>query len=256
MKDNILKIMLITIILNVLVVCITIFSKSVYAISLDSISSFSGLLTYVIPFWLYTKIVDDEEHRKLASIGSVLALVTTIFSALNTLDIISSGVFLAKMVSALSIVIWVLAGLSFILSIRSVNGIVDLLKKVATFLTIILGLMFIVFMLTGSVSDGFMLKLVYALLVVDIGIYIGVFLSSKFYKKEITDLELSEKEFRSNNSENIQNNVMGQAIANTVAAHNNVVNQNTTVEPVNEVQAAPEPVQSASQDVTLNNQQM
>ena len=126
MKDNILKIMLITIILNVLVVCITIFSKSVYAISLDSISSFSGLLTYVIPFWLYTKIVDDEEHRKLASVGSVLALVTTIFSALNTLDIISSGVFLAKMVSALSIVIWVLAGLSFILSIRSVNGIVDL----------------------------------------------------------------------------------------------------------------------------------
>ena len=267
MKDSVLKIMLGTIAVNVVITCIFILTKDSYVVALKAVTSMESVLLYAIPFWLYCRIVDDEEYRKLATIGSVLALITSIFNALVVWGLLSQSVFMTKLVYSFNITIWVLAYLSWIYSIRTVNDLLAMLKKVSSIITIIMGLGIGLYIWTGSLPDGFIVKLVYLLIVLGIGAFVSTFISSKFYRKEIFDMELSERSFSSYNNVGRQNNVMEDVIANAVAARNHVTvnNQTTISQPVNTspVQSQPmvgqatvTPTPEVPAEQNINNQQL
>ncbi len=197
MKKTILKVMLGTIILEVVLVCLFILIGNFDSVTLSALGSVSIIFGYSIPCLFYSKIYDDEKYKYIAISGASLACLSALISILNLWNLINWGELLSQITATVNVIVWMLALVSWILSYVSVNNLFNLFKKVSISLITILSL-FIIVITWSSYPAGFLSRLYYVLVVLTAGSFICTLILTKIYQKEIVKI--------SQNKDTIENN--------------------------------------------------
>ena len=177
--------MLGTIILEAILVCIFILMGNIISIAaLRTLESVGIIFIYSIPCLLYSKIYDNEKYRYMATGGACLAFVAAILSILNTWNLIGISESLVKINTTLTIIIWMLAFISYILSYISINNTLDIFKKSSITLITLLSIWTTIIIWT-SIPKGFFLRLYLVLIVLTIASFICTVILIRVYKREI-----------------------------------------------------------------------
>ncbi len=181
MKNNVLKIMIGSIIVEVLLICIFILFKS---FNYRAIFSVGIIFAHTIPCLFYSKIYDNYEYRFIAVIGSILAFVSCLIQILFLWNVITVGIFLTKLLLSLRIIMAMLAIVSLTLSFNTQNRTFILFKKITNSLLIILSLYINIVVWLEISSNNFLLRLFLILLVLTTGSLACTFILAIIHKNE------------------------------------------------------------------------
>lgn len=250
MKESILKIILGSIILEVILICMFILTGDFNEVAWHSLSSVGIIFIYSLPCLFYSKIYDDEKYKYISIIGVCFAAILALVSILELWNIISISNDLSKFLGTLNVVVWSLVFIAEILSYISVNNIISSFKKISILLIMICDL-FIIGIIWTSLPDGFLLRLYYIIIVLTVGSLVCTKILTRIYKKEIDLRNIME------NEENIHQNISN------IDIDLQSYKEQPSVAPVvnysqlqNKDQILVEPTNNSSQNVTLdkNNQ--
>lgn len=198
--------MLGSIILEVILVCLLILIGDFDEIAWQAIGSIGIIFGYSIPCLFYSKIYDNDKYKAIAVIGSYIAFFAALISVLNLWGPLIEGDF--ELIATFNVVIWMLAFISWILSLSSVNEILKLFKKINVILLTILSFFIIVDIWSANFPEGFLARLYYVLIVLTIGSLICLLILTKVYKKEIVTSEYDKQKSDSNNDKPLQSTVL------------------------------------------------
>ena len=215
MKKNILKIMLGSIILEVILVCIFILIGSFDDIAWEALGSVGVIFGYSIPCLFYSRIYDDKKYKYIAIIGASIACVTALITILGLWHLINQSELLIKIVGTFNVVVCMLAFISWILSYISVNKILNIFKKVSISLISLLSLFIIIIIWAGGLQKDLLIRLFYVLIVLTVGSFICTLILTVIYKKEIIKISHAEESKQTNSLNNEQ-------IATNNGANNNI----------------------------------
>ena len=266
MKKNILKIMIGTVIAEVLVICYFIlFGKNNDIYSAIKISLSVGIVfCYTIPCLFYSRIYDNEKYKKYALIGSCLVLIASIFSILHLWDIIpfyssdsstlysidnTGEMIYEKVMFTLNSIISILALFSWFIVYLNANKTLDKFVKGSLIISAISCLYFNLISWIDP-TEGFLIRLMYVLYVLSFGSIIITFILSIIHKKEIKEIRSKNaKEVSNSNTpiDNIQiatNNINNEIINNEITVNDNNV-QNNNISNDTNIGVVEEPVNNA-----------
>ena len=234
MKKGILKIMLGSVILEAILVCIFILVGSFGDVTWKSLGSVGIIFAYSIPCLFYSKIYDDEKYKYIAISGACVVCVSALISILSLWNLISEGVFLAKIVGTFNVTILMLAFVSWILSYISVNSLLNLFKKVSISLISLLSFFITIIIWTESFPEGFLARLYYVLIVLTVGSFICTLILTRIYKKEIVKVSQNEGNMQTNSNIGFVTQSDNTQQSNLQSVDNNQLqNQNTiSIHPV------------------------
>ena len=225
MKKIISKIMLGTIILEAILVCIFILIGNLGSIdALRALESVGIIFIYSIPCLCYSKIYDNEKYRYMATGGSFFAFVAAILRILNTWELIGTGESVGKINLTLSIIIWMLAFISCIISHISINNTLGIFKKSSVTLITLLSIWATIITWT-SMPTGFLLRMFLVLIVLTIASFICTVILIKVYKREIERAEQEAYNASISQSANIVPHNQSPIVTNSIP-QNNIEQQN------------------------------
>ena len=251
MKKTILKIMLGSIIAEVVIVCFFILLGDFNEVAARACESIAVIFGYSIPCLFYARVFDKEKYKNIAIVGSITAALAALISIYLILqDIYNDYEILEKALAVLSIVVGCLASVSWILSYPSVNNLFSNFKKAAIVLISIFSLYMIINVFELFEMDGFLLRLYFVLCILSIGSLISILIMTRIYKKEISEERALEEQ--NLNAQNEQKFIDSQSQEqNVVQPH--IQNFSTLPTPtINEQDATP--VSNDQQD--QNNQEV
>ena len=194
MKKNILKIMLGSIILEVILVCIFILMGGFDEMSWHAMASVGIIFGYSLACLFYSKVYDIEEYKNIAVVGSIMAGITALISIVDIWEIFKFNSLFIKIEATCNIVVWSLALISWILSYISTNDLLNNFKKASTILITILSLVIAFMVWTEKYPEGFMLRLFCVLAVLTNGSFICTLILTRIYKKELKTNEQKDAE--------------------------------------------------------------
>ncbi len=203
MKKNVLRIMLGSIIAEVIIVCLLILIGDFDEIAWQTIGSIAIIFGYSIPCLFYAKVFDNEKYKAIAIIGSFIVFFAGLISVLNLWNPLFDEDF--ELIATFNVIIWMLAFISWILSLSTVNQVLNLFKKIGVSLLAILSLFVIDDIWSKNFPKGFLARLYYVLIVLTIGSLICILILTKVYKKEIIKSEDDKQNNISNNDKLLQN---------------------------------------------------
>lgn len=225
MKKNILKIMLGSIILEAILVCIFILIGDFDSFAWNALGSVALIFCYSIPCLFYSKIYDNEKYRYIANIGASLACILALVQILLLWKIITAGIFLTQISSSIAILVYLLAAISWILSITTLNKLLENFKNISITLSILLSSFRILSIWNENFLEGFLLRLFYVLIVLTIGSFICTLILKRIYNKELNEIPQQKIELQPNNINNFPQQV-NENISNVVQSQQELSNNN------------------------------
>lgn len=193
MRKVILKIMLGAIIAEVCLVCILILTGNIASIGYRSLASVGTIFLYSIPCLAYSEIYYNKKYKYIAICGASFAGILALISIIEMWSSDFGSIFSSKFNSTLSVIVWALAIVSYILSYISSNKLVNLFKKLNMIVITILSAFIIFFVWMGVLPDGIFARLFYMLIVLCAGLIIGFLILTKIYKNEISRLSSEDE---------------------------------------------------------------
>ena len=185
MKKNVLKIMLGTVIIEVILVCILILMGTFNDTGLKAIFSVGIIFYYSIPCLYYSSIYDNPKYKTIANIGSVLVLIIALITILSLWEIFKQGEVITKILGDINIIIWLLAYISWVLEIESVNKVIKNTKIANITISSIISIWFIIMIWTENLPKGFLSRLLWVLIILQAGGFICLLILKRIYKKEL-----------------------------------------------------------------------
>ena len=203
MKKNILRIMLGSIIVEVLLICIFILTENFNVSSIRALSSVGIIFAYSIPCLVYSRIYDRDEYKYIAAVGVSIACCLALIEILIIWEIIAAGKILTKIIASMNNLTWGLVFISLILSFASVNDLLNLFKKISISLIAILNA-FVLFIIWAGFPGSFMFKLFLVILVLTVGSLVCTSILIIVHRKEL--IRALQIDAMSNNDVMIQGN--------------------------------------------------
>ena len=183
-KKNVLRIMLGSIIIEVLLICLFIILGNFNDVSAFALSSAGIVFGYALPCLLYAKIYDNEKYKYIAISGAVIVFVAALISILALWGVINVNVTYAKTLGILNVIIWALAFISVVLSYDIDTKSFRIFRLVFIISLSLLSLCIINTILNGDFPEGILLRLCFVLLVLTVGSAACVSILLKMYQKE------------------------------------------------------------------------
>jgi len=112
MKKDILKIMLGSIILEVVLVCFFILIGSFDDIAWKAMGSAGIIFIFTIPCLSYSKIYDDERYKYIGISGAAIVCYVALLNLLILWDLVDYTEVLVKINATFNVIIWMLAFIS------------------------------------------------------------------------------------------------------------------------------------------------
>lgn len=194
MKKIVLKVLLGSVIAEVLLVCLFILLGSeVFSKNFDLVGKSMGsvgiIFLFSIPCLFYSKIYCKEEYRKLTLLGTVLALITAVMIILYIWGVVKYGTFYKEVYStiihSLDVMVWALAIISWLLCFETENNLVNKFKLgsiIMVGISSVLSILIILF----TMPEGFLARLIIVIFVLTAGALICTAILKRIYKNEIT----------------------------------------------------------------------
>ena len=184
MKKDVLKVMLGSIILEVVLVCLFILIGSFDDVAWKSLGSVGIIFLYSIPCLFYSRIYDNEKYRNIVFVGTTAVCISAVLWIFNLWDIISESMYLGKIVGTLNVIIWMLVFISCLLSYASNNDLLNKFKKASMILITMLSFFITIIIWSESFPEGFLARLFYVLIVLTVGSFICTLILTKIYKNK------------------------------------------------------------------------
>ena len=191
MRKATLKVMLGTVIVEVILVCVLILMGKLNDVVGRTMLSVAIIFFNSLPCLLYARIYDDEKIKMIAIVGTILTSVAALLGILNVWKLIDVNGALEKVVKVIEIFVWSLALISWILSYKPINKVVNIFRNSSSISPAIFSLFSSVMVLLEYNLEGFVLRLYYVLMVITTGLFVCMFIVTRIYKKEF--LEQKEK---------------------------------------------------------------
>ena len=211
MKKNVLKIMLGSVILEVILVCLFILIGIFDDMAWRSLGSVAIIFGYSIPCLFYSKIYDNERYKFIATSGAIVVCISALISILWLWNFIDNSEILIEIVATFNVIIYTLAFVSWLLSYVSVNNLLKSFKEISISLITVLSF-FNIIIIWSSFPEDFLLRLYYVLSVLTIGSSICTLILIQIYKKEIVKVSQGENisQINSNNDYILSNSAQHQ----------------------------------------------
>ena len=191
MRTATLKVMLGTVIVEVILVCVLILMGELNDVVGRTMLSVAIIFFNSLPCLLYARIYDDEKVKMIAIVGAILTSVAALFGILNVWKLMDISGALEKALSVIEIFVWSLALISWVLSYKPINKVVNIFRNASSISLAVFSLFSSVMVLLEYSLEGFVLRLYYVLMVITTGLFVCMFIVTKIYKKEF--LEQKEK---------------------------------------------------------------
>ncbi len=187
MRKATLKVMLGTVIVEVILVCILILMGKLNDVVGRTMLSVAIIFFNSLPCLLYARIYDDEKIKMIAIVGTILTSVAALLGILNVWKLIDVNGALEKVVKVIEIFVWSLALISWILSYKPINKVVNIFRNSSSISLAIFSLLTAIMVLIDYELEGFMLRLYFVLMVITAGLYVCMYIVTKIYKKEFIE---------------------------------------------------------------------
>lgn len=187
MRKATLKVMLGTVIVEVILVCILILMGKLNDVVGRTMLSVAIIFFNSLPCLLYARIYDDEKIKMIAIVGTILTSVAALLGILNVWKLIDINGALEKVVKVIEIFVWSLALISWILSYKPINKVVNIFRNSSSISLAIFSLLTAIMVLVEYELEGFMLRLYFVLMVITAGLYVCMYIVTKIYKKEFIE---------------------------------------------------------------------
>lgn len=187
MRKATLKVMLGTVIIEVILVCVLILMGKLNDVVGRTMLSVAIIFFNSLPCLLYARIYDDEKVKMIAVVGAILTSVAALLGILNVWKLIDVNGALEKVVKVIEIFVWSLALISWILSYKPINKVVNIFRNSSSISLAIFSLLTAIMVLIDYELEGFMLRLYFVLMVITVGLYVCMYIVTKIYKKEFIE---------------------------------------------------------------------
>jgi len=187
MRKATLKVMLGTVIIEVILVCVLILMGELNEVVGRTMLSVAIIFFNSLPCLLYARIYDDEKIKMIAVFGTILTSVVALLGILNVWKLIDVNGALEKVVEVIEIFVWSLALISWTLSYKPINKVVNIFRNASSISLAIFSLFSSVMVLIEYKLEGFMLRLYFVLMVITAGLYVCMYIVTKIYKKEFIE---------------------------------------------------------------------
>ena len=187
MRKATLKVMLGTVIIEVILVCVLILMGKLNDVVGRTMLSVAIIFFNSLPCLLYARIYDDEKVKMIAVVGAILTSVAALLGILNVWKLIDVNGALEKVVKVIEIFVWSLALISWILSYKPINKVVNIFRNSSSISLAIFSLLTAIMVLIDYELEGFMLRLYFVLMVITAGLYVCMYIVTKIYKKEFIE---------------------------------------------------------------------
>jgi hypothetical protein len=184
MKQNILKVMVGTVILEAILICLFILIGSFNDLAWRSISSVALVFLYAIPCLLYARIYDVKKYQPIFIIGTIIVLTSALFGIFTIWDLIDYNEILTKTHATLNVIITTLAIISWVLSVITTNNLLSQFKKASILLLTILTGFITIIIWDDNLISGFVSRLFYVVMVLTICSLVCILILKNIYKKD------------------------------------------------------------------------
>ena len=185
MKKSILKIMLGTIILEVLLVCTFILLGSFDEILGKMMLSVAVVFFYSIPCLFYARLYDNDKYKEISLCSSLVVFLAAVITILAIVEVLPGNVFFDKTLGVLRILIGGLTFISWLLYYPNVNRIFSGFKETSIGLITMVCALSIPIYIMDFLPENLFGRLYYMLIVLSSGSFICTLILSVIYKKEI-----------------------------------------------------------------------
>ena len=185
MKKNVLKIMLGTVITEVILVCVLILMGTFNDTGLKAIASVGIIFIFSIPCLFYSRISDNPKYKPLVSIGSILVLIVAVTTIISLWGLFKQGDLITNILGTANVIIWLLAYISWVIEIISVNKTIKNTKIINIVISLILSIWNIIEKWIDKNPEGFLLRLLWVLIILQVGGFICLLILKRIYKKEL-----------------------------------------------------------------------
>lgn len=182
MKNNVLKLMIGTIIVEVVLVCILILVGEMDSVGMNAIGSGLIILEVLIPCSMCAKIYDRNEYKYIGIAAMVIAFIIVVLATLGIWEIIFEEKDVENIVGALHSILWYLGFTSIILSYPKDNKVLNRFKIATIIIMGLLSLFITVLFIKEDFPDGFLARLFFVLIILSIGSYASTYILSKIKK--------------------------------------------------------------------------
>ena len=189
MSKNILKIMLGTIIAEVVLACIFILIGKFSNIGAKAMASIAIIFFYSIPCLFYSKIYEYENYKNISIAGLCISGITALVTIIGIWGLLPDSTILNKMLYTCNTLIIALVFISWLLHIIPINTFVSRFRTSSIILVSVSTVWSLIIYWTNLNISGFLGRLNAMLAVLTAGSLISMFVLKRIYKKEINASE-------------------------------------------------------------------
>ncbi len=185
MRKNILRIMLGSIIFDVVLVCLFILLGDFSKIGNYTLISTGIIFGYSIPCLFYSKIYDKPKYKYIAIIGSIIVFAAALICILAVWGLFTFNDTFAKTVGTLDIFIVMMAIVSWILSYAYESVLFKVFQIIGISSSAILSVCITIAILKEKFPEGFLFRLYAVLLVLLVGSLVCIGIMNRINTKNI-----------------------------------------------------------------------
>lgn len=190
MKKIVLKILLGSVITEILLICLSILMDNSNEIVSHAIISVFIIIIYLLPCIFYAQMLEKEKCKYLVMTGLAFSIVAMLSNTVYNLIPFFQGENMLKICDSLDTIVWGLFLSSLVATIKSLNKGIRFFKIINIILTILLSIFLISQTWFGIIKDDFLQRIYYILIILTIGSYICTFILTKVYKKELKEVKI------------------------------------------------------------------
>ncbi len=182
MKKAVLKILLGTVIAEMILACFFILIDDIGGLSEKTLTSVMVVFFYSLPCLIYSKLYDNSEYKTIAIIAAITAGGAAILNIISMWTLTEVNGNLAKLYATLNILACMFMLLSAVLPLHRRNKMFKAFRTLSIVTLLSITLLIEIFLLGEFFPNGFGARLVAIISILGFGSFIATLILSKIYK--------------------------------------------------------------------------
>ena len=182
MKKAILKVLVGTIIAEMILACFFVLIDDMGDLSENTLMSVMVVFLYSLPCLIYSKLYDDSNYKTIAIIATITVGGAALLNIISMWTLTEVNGSLAKLYTTLNLLACMFILLSVILPLHHENKMFKTFRALSIMTLLSITLLIEIFLLGEFFPDGFGARLVAIISILGFGSFIATLILSKIYK--------------------------------------------------------------------------